>query len=59
MESAAHFSMLAQITAGDVKKSDCRFVTDAESSQLWDRLAEQVAALKKQGMIIDAPNEIP
>jgi len=59
MDIAQHASMLAQITAGDVKKSDCRYVTDAESSQLWDDLVVAVAALKKQGMIIDAPNEIP
>ncbi len=40
------------------RKGDCRFVTDAESSKLWDDLSREIADLVDQGMIIDTPNEL-
>lgn len=51
-------SMYAQIVLGASKK-DSRFVTDEESSKLWDQISEEVKEGKTKGYIFHSVNEIP
>lgn len=60
MESQNQFSMYAQIVRG-VPKEKSRFVTNEESSRLWDSINAEVEQIKaaNPGVIFDIPNEMP
>lgn len=47
MDSDELASMYAQILNG-VAKKDSHYVTDDESSRLWDKISAEVADLKKK-----------
>jgi hypothetical protein len=53
-------SMYAEIVNGK-SKDQSRFVTDDESSQLWDRVAAQVEQIRRDrpGAVFSIPNEVP
>lgn len=54
IESRKLFSMAAQIGRG-MRKSDSHLVTDAESSETWDKIAAEHAAGKKAGLGMEIP----
>ena len=53
METSELASMTAQIVCG-VAKADSRFVTDEESSRMWDDIAADVAQHRAAGWLTDA-----
>lgn len=60
MDSDDLSSMYGQIVRG-VTKEDSRFVTDDESSALWDTIAAEVEAMRAENpqVVFDVPNEFP
>lgn len=60
MDSDELASMYAQIVNG-VPKDKSRFVTDDESSRLWDQIAEEVEQIKADNpdAQFSVPNELP
>lgn len=59
METDALSSMYAQIVGGRVPKEESQFVTDAESGQVWDSIAAEVAKPLTDGGMWEMVNEIP
>lgn len=58
MDSDVMSSVYAQIVNGTAK-TDSRFVTDDESSALWDQIAGEVEALRADGVHFEVPHEVP
>lgn len=60
MDSDVMASMYAYIVRGG-SKDECHYVTDEESSQTFDTIAGEVAAMKAAdpGIIFEVPSEIP
>lgn len=60
MDSDDLASMYAQIVRG-VAKEDSRFVTDDESSALWETIAREVVTAKAENpeVVFDIPSELP
>lgn len=61
MDSDVLASMYAQIVRGTPAKEDSKFVTDDESSQLWDTIAAEIAEMREANPQVqfDVPNEVP
>lgn len=58
MDSDEMNSMYAQIVNGGAK-TESRFVTDDESSALWDQIEGEVNALRADGVEFEVPHEVP
>jgi hypothetical protein len=50
--------MYAEIVAG-TPKDQSRYVVDDESSEMWDKVSEDVARLSAAGIGLEMVNEIP
>lgn len=59
IESRTLFSIQAAILNG-IRKEDSHLVTDAESSRAWDKLAAEIAQLRRDhpDKVIAVPNDI-
>jgi hypothetical protein len=60
MESEKLASMYAEVVNGKPKEQS-RFVTDEESSGLWDQITTEVGQIRREhpGAHFSIPNEVP
>lgn len=58
MEHNDYVKMYHQVATG-TPKNQSRFVTDTDSSNKWDILAQQTADIKNNGHSLDTVHDIP